>query len=181
MAMKTALLTTLLLGLTAAAAATAQAATFKLDVHAGDAQGHVRSEFVYNQSGCQGENMSPTIDWEGAPDNASGYAVTVHDPDADGGWWHWIVLDIPPTTHRLKQGEPLPPGAFALKNSFGHEQWDGPCPPVGDPPHHYVFTVYALDTAALGVAATDSPAAAKAAIVKHTLAKASVTLTYGRQ
>lgn len=171
---------TLILGLLVAAAGTAQAATFKLEVHAADTHDHVRRHFVYNASGCHGDNVSPAMAWQGAPENTSGYAVTVYDPDARGGWWHWIVLDIPSIADQLKQGAMLPPGAYALKNSFGHARWDGPCPPPGDPPHHYVFTVYALDTAALGLPADASPEAAKAAITQHTLAKAQVTYTYGR-
>ncbi len=170
----------LLLGLLVVVSGTAQAATLKLDVHAADENGHVRSHFVYNASGCHGDNVSPALEWHGAPEGTSGFAITVYDPDASGGWWHWVVLDIPAITDRLEEGATLPPGAFALKNSFGHARWDGPCPPPDDPPHHYVFTVYALDTAALGLPAIASPQDAKAAIAQHTLAKTSVTLTYGR-
>lgn len=170
----------LLLSLLVAVTGMAQAATFKLETHAGDANGHVRKHFVYNASGCHGDNVSPALSWHGAPKGTRGFAVTVYDPDANGGWWHWIVLDIPPTTHQLKQGAMLPPGAFAVKNSFGHARWDGPCPPADDPPHHYIFTVYALDTAALGLASDASPLRAKTALDKHNLGQASVTLTYGR-
>lgn len=158
----------------------AHAGQFSLRVDAADADGRIRQPFVYDASGCHGDNVSPALAWSDAPKGTSGFAVTVYDPDAADGWWHWIVLDIPLITHQLKQGEPLPPSAFALANSFGHTRWDGPCPPKADPPHHYVFTVYALDTAALGLTRSATPAAAKAAIEEHAIDKASVTLTYGR-
>ncbi len=158
----------------------ALAAQFTVHVRAADANGHIRKQFVYDASGCDGGNTAPTISWSHPPKDTQGFAVTVYDPDARGGWWHWIVLDIPVTAHALQQGKPLPPGAFAVTNSFGHARWDGPCPPKSDPPHHYVFTVYALDTAALGLAEDTSPAEARAAIKQHTVGKASVTYTYGR-
>lgn len=170
----------LLLSLLVALSGTAQAATFKLKVNAADAHGHVRRHFVYKASGCHGGNVSPSLAWHGAPKGTRGFAVTVYDPDAKGGWWHWIVLDIPRITQHIKQGGPLPPGAFALENSFGHARWDGPCPPADNPPHHYVFTVYALDTAALGLSADTTPAEAKIAMAKHILGKVSVTYTFGR-
>ncbi len=171
---------TLFLALLVAATGPVQAATFKLEVHAADADGRIERVHVYNASGCRGDNRSPTLRWENPPEGTSGYAVTVYDPDAEGGWWHWVVLDIPAITTRIDEDGTLPPGAFALKNSFGHPGWDGPCPPKGDAPHHYRFTVYALDTAALALTAETSPEEAMAAIRRHALGKAQVTYTYGR-
>lgn len=158
----------------------ALAAQFSVKVNAADASGHIRKHFVYNADGCHGDDVAPTIAWSHPPKGTKAYAVTVYDPDARGGWWHWVVLDIPETAHALQQGKVLPPGAFALVNSFGHARWDGPCPPKADPPHHYVFTVYALDVAALGLPEDTKPAVAKAAIKQHTIGKTSVTYTYGR-
>lgn len=156
------------------------AAQFTVRVDAADGNGRVRTAFVYDADGCRGQDVSPAVAWSNPPAGTEGFAVTVYDPDATGGWWHWVVVDIPATTHAMAQGQALPPGAFALANSFGHARWDGPCPPPSDPPHHYVFTVYALDTAALGLGAGATPAEAQAAIGKHALANASVTYTYGR-
>ncbi|RMF33889.1 MAG: hypothetical protein D6754_16145 [Alphaproteobacteria bacterium] len=64
----------------------------------------------------------------------------------------------------------------------------GPCPPVGDPPHHYVFTLYALAVpdvvAAAGIPKTGSAALFSFVLNKGLgdalLAKASFTATYGR-
>lgn len=158
----------------------AHAGQFTLHVNAADSHGHVRQHFVYNASGCHGDDVSPAISWSGAPKGTRGFALTVYDPDAKGGWWHWVVLDIPSMTQQLKQGAELPPGAYALTNSFGHARWDGPCPPKSDAPHHYVFTVYALDTPALAVADGTPLAKVKTVITEHMIGKARVTLTYGR-
>lgn len=170
----------LLLGLLVAVTSTAQAATFKLEVQAADSHDRIEQRHVYNADGCHGDNQSPALRWENAPKDTSGFAVTVYDPDAGDGWWHWVVMDIPAIYRHIGKDKMLPPGAFALKNSFGHARWDGPCPPAGDPAHHYEFTVYALDTAALGLTADTSPEEAKAAIARHTLDKARVTYTYKR-
>lgn len=158
----------------------AVAAQFSVKTNAAAANGQVRQHFVYNAAGCRGGNATPTVAWSHAPRGAKAFALTVYDPDAKGGWWHWVVLDIPGTTRALPAGKPLPPGAFALVNSFGHARWDGPCPPASDPPHHYVFTVYALDVAALGLSADAPPAKARATIEQHAIGKARVTYRYGR-
>lgn len=170
----------LTIGLLAATAGTAQAGKFTLQVDAADSHDQVQKQFVYNQAGCDGGNEVPVLKWENEPKGTSGFAVTVYDPDADGGWWHWVVLDIPSITHHIGEREILPPGAFALKNSFGHARWDGPCPPAGDSAHDYQFTVYALDTAALALSRETSPQEAKDAIKRHSLGKAQVTYTYKR-
>ncbi|HEX7338551.1 MAG TPA: YbhB/YbcL family Raf kinase inhibitor-like protein [Rhodanobacteraceae bacterium] len=159
----------------------AHAGQFSLHVDAADAHGHVRPQFVYNAGGCHGQDVSPKVAWSDPPKGTQGFALTVYDPDAKGGWWHWMAVDIPPITRAIQQDGTLPPGAYALTNSFGHARWDGPCPPGTDAPHHYVFTLYALDTPALGADDSTTPEAAKALIQKHAIGKASVTFTYGRQ
>lgn len=160
----------------------AHAGSFSLHVDAAASHDQIKQTFVYDAGGCHGDNVSPAISWDDVPKDTRGFALTVFDPDAgDDGWWHWVVLDIPLVAHQLKQGaQPLPPGAFALTNSFGHARWDGPCPPKTDPAHHYVFTLYALDTPTLALPADTPPAQAKAAIEQHIIGKASVTLTYDR-
>lgn len=111
--------------------------------------------FDMNQvySSCNGDNVSPELSWSGAPKNTKSYAVTLYDPDARGGWWHWLVFAIPARDHEIVEGagdpeqtlldEPTQQGT----NDFGHVGYSGPCPPAGDPPHHYRFTVWALDVA----------------------------------
>lgn len=133
---------------------------------------------------CGGGNVSPQLTWRDPPVGTRSYAVTMLDPDARGGFWHWIAFDISVGAHGLNAGAGTPHGGDAtgdtvqLRNDFGSEGYSGPCPPPGKP-HHYVITVYALDTPALGALAHFDRSAALAAIRKHTLAKATLTVTWG--
>jgi Raf kinase inhibitor-like YbhB/YbcL family protein len=114
--------------------------------------------------------------------------VTVYDPDAPtgSGWWHWIVFNIPKTVHRLPRGagDPksglMPEGAVQGVTDFGTVGYGGACPPKGDRPHRYIFTVYALDVAKLPLDAKSSPALVGYMLEKHALAKASLMAYYGR-
>lgn len=153
---------------------------FALKVDAGDGHGHVRRPFVYGQ--CGGDNVSPRIAWHGIPAGTRGFALTTFDPDANRGkgWWHWVVVDLPVSADGLGEGAALPPGARSLRNDFGQTGWGGPCPPAGDAPHHYVFTIYALDVAQLELPADATPAQALEALRGHILASASETFLYGR-
>jgi hypothetical protein len=95
---------------------------------------------------CQGDNISPPLNWKGEPSNTKSFALIVNDPDApSGNWNHWIVLNIPAATHELMENvTSFPKGTLIGKNSFGKYAYGGPCPPSGE--HHYYFTLYALDT-----------------------------------
>lgn len=165
-----------------AATTTAGAAGFTLRVDAAGPDGMVAKRFVYRGSGCTGENVSPALHWEGVPAGAKSLALTVFDPDtpSPGGWWHWLVIDLPTASSGLAQGTELPAGAQSLRNDYGETGWGGPCPPKGDKPHRYVFTLHALDAAHLDLPSDASPAKAGAAIEQHTIGKAQVTLRYGR-
>jgi hypothetical protein len=151
-----------------------------LRVAAGDGHGHVRRHFVYRQ--CGGDDVSPRVHWQGVPAGTRSFVLTTFDPDAnDGaGWWHWVVVDLPAATTGLGEGASLPPGASSLRNDFGDPGWGGPCPPAGDPPHHYVFTLYALDVARLPLSPDATPKQALHAMHGHVLATARVTFLYGR-
>lgn len=102
--------------------------------------------------GCSGGNKSPELSWSGAPDGTQSFALTVFDPDAPtgSGFWHWVVVNIPPTVTELPMdaGNPrsglLPQGARQVRTDFGAPGYGGPCPPMGDHPHRYLFTVYAV-------------------------------------
>jgi Raf kinase inhibitor-like YbhB/YbcL family protein len=160
------------------------------------------NKFVLNGFGCKGENVSPTLIWRNPPAGTKSFALQVHDPDAPtgSGFWHWAVYNIPPTTVILSQGvgnraERLPAGAFGGNTDFmdtgatgGNGNYGGPCPPEGDRPHRYVFTVYALAVdkieVAAGVPRTGSAAlygfVLNKGIGPALLGKASFTATYGR-
>jgi len=138
--------------------------------------------------GCTGANRSPALAWSGAPAGTRSFAVTIHDTDARGGrgWWHWVVLDVPPGVRGLRAGAgapgspALPAGAVQGRTSFGFAHYGGPCPPVGDPPHHYRITVYALKVAHLPVAADAPPDAVRTRLRAEALARARIVGRYGR-
>ncbi len=53
-----------------------------------------------------GANISPTLSWSDLPTGTQSVAFTMYDSDANV--WHWLAVDIPPTTTSLAQGAPLP-------------------------------------------------------------------------
>ena len=117
---------------------------------------------------CDGTNVSPSLEWTGVPDGTAELAITVTDPEAKG-FVHWVLAGLPATVRALGPGA-VPEGAAEASNGKGTTGWTGPCPPPG-PPHHYVFTLYAL-SAATGV--TGGMPAAEA-IVKITSAPVLAT------
>ena len=149
------------------------------------ANGRITEKHIYNGFGCSGQNSSPQLVWAGVPAGTKSLAVTVYDPDAPtgSGWWHWVVYDIPPSVRalpaRAAQGA-MPRGAVQGMTDFGTKGYGGPCPPVGDPPHRYVFTLYALKVAHLDVPATATAAFVGFNIHANMIAKTSFTVPFGR-
>lgn len=137
---------------------------------------------VYTQ--CGGGNQSPQLMWHDLPAGTQSFAVTMFDPDAVGGFWHWIAFNIPVGAQGLNADAGAPhsgnaPGdTVQLQNDFGNDGYSGPCPPPGKP-HHYTITVYALDVPTLGLAAHFNRNDALATIRQHTLAKAMLTVIWG--
>lgn len=132
--------------------------------------------FISNLFGCEGENISPALTWTNPPVGTRSFSLMVHDLDAPtgSGFWHWAVYNIPGTVHRLDRGAgntldklntPWDLGMndfHDLGPSTKNGQYGGPCPPSGDPPHRYLFTIYALAVEnlhnATGVPKTATPA-----------------------
>lgn len=138
--------------------------------------------------GCGGRNRSPHLRWEGAPVGTKSFAITCFDPDAPtgSGFWHWVVVNIPPTVTELSldAGDPasgkLPAGALQVRTDFGKPGYGGPCPPEGDHPHRYVFTAHAVSMDRLPVTADTSAAVVGFYLNFNTLAKASLMGLYKR-
>jgi Raf kinase inhibitor-like YbhB/YbcL family protein len=136
----------------------------------------------FNQFGCTGQNQSPALTWQGVPKGTKSLAVTVYDPDAPtgSGWWHWLVVNLPPTTTQLAAGGPLPAGAIQGRNDYGTADFGGACPPQGDKPHRYILTVWALNVDKLPITEQASGALVGYYVNAHAVGKASATVRYGR-
>ena len=143
---------------------------------------------VFNGFGCSGKNQSPALKWTAGPTGTKSYAVTVYDPDAPtgSGWWHWVLYNIPGGVTELAAGagdgdqQHLPPGAKQGRTDFGTHAFGGACPPQGDKPHRYVFTVHALKTEKIDVPEDASAAMIGFMIHANAAGKASFTAKYGR-
>ncbi len=144
---------------------------------------------VFNSFGCSGANVSPRLEWKGAPAGTRSFAVTVYDPDAPtgSGWWHWVVFNLPATTTVLEAGAGTPGSSKAPRGSavqsrtdFGAPGFGGACPPQGDKPHRYIFTVHALKADSLPLDASAPGAMVGYYLGQNTIAKASFTRTFGR-
>jgi Raf kinase inhibitor-like YbhB/YbcL family protein len=149
------------------------------------AGGSVPLAHVYNRDGCRGRNISPAVDWRHPPAGTRGFALFIVDSDVRGGWWHWLVIDIPAGVRSLPAGagapggRGLPAGAVQTRNDWGFAAYGGPCPPAG-PPHHYHVVLYALGARQVAVS-NDAPAGAVAAAVRAAaIAEAEITVIYGR-
>ena len=149
-------------------------------------RGRITISHVFNGMGCSGQNISPALEWANPPAGTKSFAVTMYDPDAPtgSGWWHWVMYNIPAGTTGLVAGagggRNAPRGSTQGRTDFGSKGYGGPCPPVGDKPHHYNITVFALK-----VDKIDVPGDATAAYVgfnlnANKLATARVTGLYGR-
>jgi Raf kinase inhibitor-like YbhB/YbcL family protein len=151
-------------------------------------QGVIGNEHVYNGFGCSGHNVSPELRWEQAPKDTKSFAMTVYDPDAPtgSGWWHWVIFNIPSSITSLSagagrsDGSGAPQGTVQSITDFGQQGYGGPCPPQGDKPHRYIFTVYALKVDQLPLKKEASGAMVGYYLNQNALGKASLTATYGR-
>jgi Raf kinase inhibitor-like YbhB/YbcL family protein len=97
-----------------------------------------------------GQDISPELNWADMPAATRSLALIFDDPDSTVGLLnHWIVFNIPPSVSQLPEDaagrEQLPSGALQGKNGLDVVGYVGPCPP-NEPVHHYVFTLYALDS-----------------------------------
>jgi len=129
---------------------------------------------------CDGKNVSPQLAWKSQANNIKSFALVVSDPDAPSGtFYHWVLYNIPSTISEFAEGiSPLPTGTISINNSFGHANYDGPCPPKGML-HHYIFTLYGLDS----VLTIPTPNTAKElidAMKGHIIQKTETTMVFSR-
>jgi Raf kinase inhibitor-like YbhB/YbcL family protein len=127
---------------------------------------------------CDGQDLSPALSWDGAPEGTRSFALIVDDPDARG-FIHWVAVNIEgDTSGALRAG--VHPDADPLqgRNDFGHTGYGGPCPPSGV--HHYRFTLYAL-SAVLAFGVTPTEPDLQREMAGKILAQTTLTGTYTRQ
>ncbi len=132
---------------------------------------------------CEGDDVSPPLEWSEVPAGTRSFALFCNDPDAPGGTWHhWAAYDLAPTL----TGMPLDAGNNAAKlgfkqavNDFGKPGYGGPCPPPGAP-HHYHFRLLALSVDRLSLADDSSCETAENEARKHRLAEATLVGIYRR-
>lgn len=147
----------------------------------------ISHKFIFNGYGCHGQNLSPELEWSGAPEGTKSFALVVHDPDAPNanGWYHWMVIDIPKDVTRLDEGisgsGKLPRGAREIRNDFDDVHYGGPCPPKGDKAHRYVFTLFAMSVEKLVVNIGMDKLRVEEMIERNSIAKTSFFATYYRQ
>jgi Raf kinase inhibitor-like YbhB/YbcL family protein len=139
---------------------------------------------AYCNTGVEGgENVSVPLTWEGAPANTQSFALIMVDRhEVANEWVHWMVVNIPPSTTSLGEGDSgsLPSGAEELLSTNGAEGYQGPQPPAGSGDHEYETIVFALDVASVDVAQDASYAEFLDAMDPHHLAEASISGLFGR-
>jgi hypothetical protein len=134
---------------------------------------------------ADGANVSPPLQWQGAPAGTKTYALFVEDQDApNGAFTHWLIADMPAQVSALPEGiaaQDVVSGAVTAvqgENGFRKPGYGGPQPPAGKP-HRYVFRLYALDDS-LDMPGGFSKAQFRAAIAHHVLGEATLVGRYGR-
>lgn len=131
---------------------------------------------------CEGQDVSPPLEWTGVPAGAKSLALIVDDPDAPDPaapkrvWVHWVLYNLPATTTDLAEAvTDLPAGTREGTNDWHRTGYGGPCPPIGQ--HRYFFKLFALN-AELPDLGTPTKAALLKAMEGHILEQADVIGTY---
>jgi Raf kinase inhibitor-like YbhB/YbcL family protein len=110
------------------------------------------NDAIPKQYSCEGTDVSPPLQWSGAPQGTKSFALIIDDPDAPDPrapkmtWVHWVVYNIPADVHGLPEGAAksgLLPGAKQGLNDWERAGYGGPCPPIGR--HRYFHKLSALD------------------------------------
>jgi Raf kinase inhibitor-like YbhB/YbcL family protein len=165
-----------------ASAPTAPASGFALTSSDFGAGGNLPDSVVLNGLDCHGPNISPALQWSGAPAATKGFALVLDDYEARGGdgFVHWAAYNIPANTTAIPsnagavEGE-MASGGRQAYNDFLKRSYGGPCPPEGAP-HKYRFTIYALDMESIDDAGTPMTWRKLRFIIKgHILGQASLT------
>ena len=136
---------------------------------------------------CEGKDISPALEWSGAPQGTVSFVLIVDDPDAPDPkapkmtWVHWVLYNLPVTCTGLPEAiesKALPSGTFEGLNDWRRTGYGGPCPPIGR--HRYFFKLYALDAVLPGMK-TPTKALVEKAMQGHILGQATLMGTYQKK
>jgi len=152
---------------------TANAIKFKLSSFAFADSGSIPQKFT-----CQGENVSPELNWSEAPASTKSFVLIMDDPDAPGGaFTHWVLFDIPADTQQL--AESAGPIGMGGNNGLNQTGYMGPCPPSGS--HRYYFRLYALDVPSLNLKEGAARSEVETAMQGHIIGVAETMGRYEQQ
>ena len=135
---------------------------------------------------CDGDDVSPALEWSGVPSSAKSLVLIVDDPDAPDPrapkltYVHWVLYDIPSSATGLPERvttDQLPPGTLEGLNDWKRTGYGGPCPPIGR--HRYFFKLYSLDIVLPRIDGA-TKAKVESAMKDHVLERAELVGTYER-
>ncbi|NGX58600.1 MAG: putative lipoprotein LppC [Chlamydiae bacterium] len=125
---------------------------------------------------CQGKDVNPPLLIKGVPPDTKSLVLIMDDPDAPMGTWdHWVIWNIS-STEEISENS-VPSDAVQGKNSWGRNEYGGPCPPSGT--HRYFFKLYALDTQ-LDISPNSTKKDVETEIEGHILGKTVLMGTYSK-
>ncbi len=132
---------------------------------------------------CDGDDVSPPLNWDNVPEEVRSIALICDDPDAPMGTWvHWVLFNLPAGARELSENVPadntLADGARQGLTDFGRVGYGGPCPPGGT--HRYFFKIYALDVQ-VELASTARKQDLLGAMEGHILAQGQLVGKYKRR
>ncbi len=154
----------------------------ELDININDGMKITSDAFEDNQNipakyTCDGQDISPPLDFSGVPPEAESLALIMEDPDAPAkAWIHWVVWNIDPDALHMPE-DTKPQGGIEGINDFGSQGYGGPCPPSEK--HRYVFKLYALDMK-IGLDPSSSAGDLAEAMAGHVIDSAELLGIYGR-
>ena len=107
---------------------------------------------------CQGQNINPPLTFSGFPSNTKSLVLIINDSDTQSSnWTHWLVWDIDPAKPQI-DADAISSSFRVGQNSWGQDNYSGPCPPANDNPHHYNFQAFALDKSIGNIKISDANA-----------------------
>lgn len=128
---------------------------------------------------CDGAGETPALSWDDPPEGTKSFALVIDDPDAPSGTFrHWGVYDIPASARAIGGGQRI---GSEVANDKGTTGYTGPCPPKGNPPHHYHIKLFALNVDRLDVGSGAKIVDVENAAKRHAIAEGELIGTYQRR